>query len=160
MKPLQLPPLKGEEKLSLDTIEYGNGGAVQMQGRGVPNSQVDVYLNDQKVGTANVGENGQWAVEGGENVAPGQYKLRLDEHDPSSKRVGQLSLPFERMIPPKDIAGDFVTVQPGNSLWRIARRSYGSGVRYVEIYQANKDHIRNPNLIFPGQIFSVPAGKG
>ena len=47
-------------------------------------------------------------------------------------------------------------VQPGNSLWRLARRSYGEGLRYTDIYEANKDQIRNPDLIYPGQVFVLP----
>ncbi|MEL7488070.1 MAG: LysM peptidoglycan-binding domain-containing protein, partial [Pseudomonadota bacterium] len=47
-------------------------------------------------------------------------------------------------------------VQPGNSLWRIARRAYGSGFQYTVIYEANADQIRDPDLIYPGQIFEVP----
>ena len=44
-----------------------------------------------------------------------------------------------------------------NSLWRISRRVYGAGLRYSVIYQANRDRIRDPNLIYPGQIFVVPT---
>ena len=47
-------------------------------------------------------------------------------------------------------------IQPGNNLWRIASRVYGSGLRYTEIYQANADQIRDPNLIYPGQVFGLP----
>ncbi|WP_347313058.1 LysM peptidoglycan-binding domain-containing protein [Defluviimonas sp. SAOS-178_SWC] len=50
-----------------------------------------------------------------------------------------------------------VTVQPGFSLWRIARENYGEGILYVKVYEANKDQIRNPDLIYPGQIFTVPS---
>ena len=49
-----------------------------------------------------------------------------------------------------------VIVQPGNSLWRIARRLYGQGIRYTMIFVANQDQIRDPALIYPGQIFIVP----
>lgn len=49
-----------------------------------------------------------------------------------------------------------VTVQPGYSLWRIARENYGEGVLYVQVYEANRDKIRDPDLIYPGQIFTVP----
>ncbi|MGB3313128.1 MAG: LysM peptidoglycan-binding domain-containing protein [Albidovulum sp.] len=49
-----------------------------------------------------------------------------------------------------------VTVQPGFSLWRIARENYGDGVLYVKVFEANKDLIRNPDLIYPGQIFTIP----
>jgi nucleoid-associated protein YgaU len=50
-----------------------------------------------------------------------------------------------------------IVIQPGNSLWRISRVIYGRGVEYTVIYEANKDHIRDPNLIYPGQIFATPG---
>jgi nucleoid-associated protein YgaU len=50
-----------------------------------------------------------------------------------------------------------IVIQPGNSLWRISRVIYGRGVEYTTIYQANKDQIRNPDLIYPGQIFATPG---
>jgi nucleoid-associated protein YgaU len=49
-----------------------------------------------------------------------------------------------------------VTVQPGFSLWRIARENYGEGILYVKVFEANRDLIRDPDLIYPGQIFTVP----
>jgi nucleoid-associated protein YgaU len=47
-------------------------------------------------------------------------------------------------------------VSRGDSLWRISRVTYGSGLRYVVVYKANRDQIRNPNRIYPGQIFVLP----
>ncbi|MBB4001003.1 MAG: LysM peptidoglycan-binding domain-containing protein [Aurantimonas endophytica] len=49
-----------------------------------------------------------------------------------------------------------VIIRRGDSLWRISRETYGMGSRYVVIYLANGDQIRNPHLIYPGQVFSVP----
>lgn len=49
-----------------------------------------------------------------------------------------------------------VTVQPGFTLWRIARENFGSGIMYVQVYEANRDKIRDPDLIYPGQVFTVP----
>jgi nucleoid-associated protein YgaU len=49
------------------------------------------------------------------------------------------------------------TVARGDSLWRLSQNSYGAGTRYAVIYKANKEQIRNPNLIYPGQVFVVPA---
>ena len=49
------------------------------------------------------------------------------------------------------------TVSRGDSLWRISRITYGVGMRYAAIYKANREQIRNPNLIYPGQIFVVPT---
>ncbi|WP_245875314.1 LysM peptidoglycan-binding domain-containing protein [Tabrizicola aquatica] len=50
-----------------------------------------------------------------------------------------------------------VTVQPGFTLWGIAQERYGDGVMYVQVFEANRDKIRDPNLIYPGQVFSVPG---
>jgi nucleoid-associated protein YgaU len=50
-----------------------------------------------------------------------------------------------------------VIIQPGNNLWQISRVIYGRGVEYTVIYQANRDQIRNPNLIYPGQILTTPG---
>jgi nucleoid-associated protein YgaU len=52
-----------------------------------------------------------------------------------------------------------VIVQPGNSLWRLARRTYGNGLMFTVIYEANKGQITDPNLIYPGQIFELPVKK-
>ena len=49
------------------------------------------------------------------------------------------------------------TVSRGDSLWRLSQASYGAGVRYAIIYKANREQIRNPNMIYPGQVFVVPA---
>ncbi|MDO8882536.1 LysM peptidoglycan-binding domain-containing protein [Pseudotabrizicola sp.] len=50
-----------------------------------------------------------------------------------------------------------ITVQPGFTLWGIARENFGDGVLYVQVYEANRDKIRNPDLIYPGQVFTIPA---
>lgn len=49
-----------------------------------------------------------------------------------------------------------VTVQPGFTLWGIAQERYGDGVLYIQVFEANRDKIKNPDLIYPGQVFSVP----
>lgn len=51
------------------------------------------------------------------------------------------------------------TVSRGDSLWRISRLTYGAGIRYAVIYEANRQQIRDPDLIYPGQIFVLPTGQ-
>lgn len=49
------------------------------------------------------------------------------------------------------------TVVSGDTLWGIAERFYGSGTEYRRIASANSDQIKNPNLIYPGQVLTIPA---
>jgi nucleoid-associated protein YgaU len=52
-----------------------------------------------------------------------------------------------------------VTVQPGFTLWQIASERLGAGPRYVQVFEANKDQIRDPDLIYPGQVFTIPEAE-
>ncbi len=45
----------------------------------------------------------------------------------------------------------------GDSLWRISRVTYGAGEQYAIVYRANRDRIRDPNLIRPGQVLVLPT---
>lgn len=49
------------------------------------------------------------------------------------------------------------TVIKGDCLWNIAKKYYGNGRQYPKIFNANKDKIKNPNLIYPGQVLTIPA---
>src|SRR3546814_19876346 len=90
------------------------------------------------------------------------YEMRISDWSSdvccSDLVVARAETPFSRADPATLSARPGqVVVQPGNSLWRIARRIYGEGLRYTVIYQANQRQIRNPDLIYPGQVFSLPA---
>lgn len=62
----------------------------------------------------------------------------------------------EELSPKLQAVDGAVIIRRGDSLWRISRRVYGLGMRYSTIYLANQDQIRNPNRIWPGQVFKVP----
>ncbi|MDR6307749.1 LysM peptidoglycan-binding domain-containing protein [Pacificitalea manganoxidans] len=57
---------------------------------------------------------------------------------------------------PARVAVTAITVQPGYTLWGIASDRYGDGFSYVKIFEANGGQIRNPDLIYPGQVFDLP----
>jgi len=81
----------------------------------------------------------------------------VDAVDARGKVVARVETPFSRAVLAEALPDETsVVVQPGNSLWRIARRVYGKGIRYAVIYEANQDQIRDADLIYPGQIFKVP----
>jgi len=144
--------------LALDSVDYDDKGDLALSGRGKPNASVRVYLNNDFVGEAPVDAEGRWQAKPPENVDPGVYDLRVDQVV-EEKVVSRLELPFSRSGPITALKDEqLIIVQPGNSLWRIARRTLGAGLAYTVIYDANKNQIRDPDLIYPGQIFQVPKG--
>jgi nucleoid-associated protein YgaU len=60
---------------------------------------------------------------------------------------------------PEPVAPVTVTVQPGFTLWQIANEQLGAGPLYVQVFEANKDQIRDPDLIYPGQVFAIPKAE-
>ena len=86
---------------------------------------------------------------------PGNLELRLDQLAAGGRVAQRLAVPLARMAVEPAPGQDYV-VQHGNSLWRIARQAYGAGTRYVIIYSANPDQIRDPGRIYPGQVFKLP----
>jgi len=145
---------------AVDTIDYDEDGRLHISGRGKAKSIVQLYLNSEFIGRSPVDSNNGWRIKPVNSVAPGIYQLRADQTDVDGKVTARLSMPFARAepmtaesMPPEP----FVIVQPGNSLWRLARRAYGSGFNYTVIFEANKDQVGDPDLIFPGQVLAVPT---
>ncbi|MFC3673920.1 Ig-like domain-containing protein [Ferrovibrio xuzhouensis] len=152
------PARKG---LALDAIEYDEKGNLILSGRAQPGATVQVYLNNEPIGVATADANGRWTLKPEKSVDPGIYSLRVDQVEQAGGKVAsRVEMPFSRARPEDiqfDAQGKSVVVQPGNSLWRLARHIYGEGLRYTDIYKANQTQIRDPDLIYPGQIFSVPG---
>jgi nucleoid-associated protein YgaU len=74
--------------------------------------------------------------------------------------LARTEVPFQREeLPAEAFAQQRIVVQPGNNLWRIARSTYGRGIRYTVIYRANKEQIADPNKIYPGQVFTLPTAQ-
>ncbi|MEW2913413.1 LysM peptidoglycan-binding domain-containing protein [Leisingera sp. JC11] len=157
------------KEVALDAISYNGTGGVELTGRARPQSRVRVYVDNQVVAELDAAEDGRW---NGllEDVAPGVYTLRLDEIETATgKVVSRLETPFKREAPevlPKperDAVPDqpaplvrAVTVQKGDTLWAISQEKYGSGFLYVRVFEANRGAIRDPDLIYPGQVFTIP----
>ncbi|OBY27585.1 LysM peptidoglycan-binding domain-containing protein [Leisingera sp. JC1] len=157
------------KEVALDAISYNGTGGVELSGRARPRARVRVYVDNQPVAELDAAESGQWNGRL-DDVAPGVYTLRLDEIEAATgKVVSRLETPFKREAPealpqPQREADPAqpvplvraVTVQKGDTLWAISQQKYGSGFLYVRLFEANKGAIRNPDLIYPGQVFTIP----
>jgi len=150
--------------LSMDVVDYDHAGRIQFGGRGAPGEALRVYLDNALLGETVASDDGFWTLAPNWNVASGLYNLRVDQISPDGQVVVRVELPFSRAESPPVIEDESATVmqksavvvQPGNSLWRLARRAYGYGIKYHVIYEANRSQIRNPDLIYPGQVFTLP----
>ena len=144
------------EKLTLDRIKYSENGTAILFGRARKDMNILVYLDNNFQTKTTPALDGGWKIDLG-IVKPGIYKLRIDETTNNGNVKFRIETPFKQEA--KDLLDKMftkaITVQPGNSLWRIARRIYGRGIMYIDIYKKNNHLIKDPNLIYPGQVFSL-----
>ncbi len=147
--------------VALDAITYSGEGEVALSGRGQGEAFVRVYLDNAPITTSRIAADGGWRSEL-PAVDTGVYTLRIDEVDAEGNVLSRVETPFRREAETVLSAAETaravraVTVQPGNTLWAISRKNYGEGLLYVRIFAANKDRIRNPDLIYPGQVIEIP----
>ncbi|MCJ9429014.1 LysM peptidoglycan-binding domain-containing protein [Kordiimonas marina] len=145
------------ESLSVDTIDYGDGGQPVIAGHSLPRVEVRVYMDGSYVGNSRADDQGRWQVTHDGAFKPGQHVLRVDQTISEGKVQLRIEQPFstgEPLDPTSAESGVFI--RPGNTLWQIARQLYGSGVRYTLIFRENSEQIKDPDLIYPGQIFRLP----
>jgi hypothetical protein len=158
-KVLQKPtPASQTFVLTVDVVDYDDSGQLIISGQAPTKAMVQLYLDSRFIGRNRADDAGAWTLNPEAPVAPGLYTLRADQVDADGKVLARVSLPFSRAAFLTAMGpGTFVVVQPGNSLWRLARRTYGDGFGYSVIYEANREQIKDPDLIFPGQVFALPA---
>ena len=154
------------DRVALDAITYDAEGGVQLAGRAPGDGMLQVYVDNRPVTTGPVGAKGDWRLTL-PDVDPGTYTLRIDELAADGTVASRVETPFRREAA-ADVAalqagegGRTITtrtVQPGNTLWAIARENFGDGFLYVRVFEANADQIRDPDLIYPGQVFVIPDG--
>ncbi len=237
------PALPPSKTVNLDTVDYDQTGNIVFGGRGPAGSKVQLYVDNNAYGLADINDKGTWSFAGASPLTVGPHALRADEIGGDGAVKSRIEMPFYReepakvatapltpatpeapkpaevataqeipapattaevaeaaapeapaaaaaeapaaaapaeaapaVEPPADepavvaaqvpaaadpavepaAAPTQVIIQPGNNLWKLSRQIYGKGMMYTVIYEANKDQIRKPELIYPGQIFLTP----
>lgn len=235
------PALPPSKTVNLDTVDYDQTGNIVFGGRGPAGSKVQLYVDNNAYGLADINDKGTWSFAGASPLTVGPHALRADEIGGDGAVKSRIEMPFYREEPakvatvpltpatpeaPKPVevataqeipapattsevaeapapevpaaaetpaaaapaeaapavepatdepavvaaqvpaaadpaaepaaAPTQVIIQPGNNLWKLSRQIYGKGMMYTVIYEANKDQIRKPDLIYPGQIFLTP----
>jgi nucleoid-associated protein YgaU len=158
----------------IGVVETQPNGAFYVAGQSGPGALVRLYLNDSYVGQGTSTAAGDYSFSVTRGLMPGQYRVRIDEVDPAGNKVLSRAEVVFDYTPPQTQATapsssrsgavevpeiKSITVNSGDSLWRISSKFYGEGIRYTVIYRANSGQIRDPNLIYPGQVFVVPNEK-
>ncbi|NBB96650.1 MAG: LysM peptidoglycan-binding domain-containing protein [Alphaproteobacteria bacterium] len=156
----RLPQAGGAQgSVVIDSVVYDREGEVVMGGRsGRALADIQIYLDNQPIIRTRADPDGAWQAQLA-GIDRGVYRLRVDELDAAAQVTSRAEIPFERVTP--ELARDAdgpraLIVQPGNTLWDMSEQKYGDGRRYMRIFDANRDQIRDPDLIYPGQVFVVP----
>lgn len=145
-----------------------------------PQNTVSVKANDIVLGVSPVTPEGRFLIQSQQPLAVGDYIIRADLLDSTGRVIGTARVPFRRVAgenlsavaTASDQQGQDLTdggtpeelqkvegsviIRRGDNLWTISKRTYGHGLRYTTIYLANRDQIKNPDLIWPGQVFVMP----
>ena len=143
----------------IDTVGYNAEGAVALGGRSTAaGAELQIYLDNQPILRTRPAEDGTWQAQL-DGIERGTYRLRVDELDAAAQVTSRAEIPFQRVTPEiaREASGpQALIVQPGNTLWAMSRDQFGEGARFMRIFDANRDQIRDPDLIFPGQVFVLP----
>lgn len=174
--------------VAITVVEAEDTGTLYASGTAAKDASVRLYLNETYLDTAQVGTEGKWSLKVVKGITPGTYNVRVDDVEAATGKVlsraevkfdfapkvaevaaapetPSASTPEPAATTVKDASAVVVaaietaTVVRGDSLWRISKKTYGSGFRYLVIHQANKEQIRNPDLIYPGQVFVLPKSQ-
>ncbi len=154
---LQGPNAPGSGSLKVEAVDYAGDGTFNVSGKADPGSTVQVYLDNEFVGRATADANGAWEVSPKTKATVGKHSVRADQMGVNDNVIARLEIPFNLDPAQANLGPGTVAVVYGNSLWRIARRTYGEGTSYTLIFEANKDLIKDADLIYPGQVFNLPA---
>ena len=145
----------------LDFVNYSLPDNVILSGRTLPRNNVRLTVRDKIIEEVEADDDGKWKMI--LKISNYQNQNISIETNINGEEVvlSYSSSELNKKLKNKVISlntNQFV-VEQGNSLWRIARKTLGGGIFYTEIYKNNFQKIKNPDLIFPGQVFNIPTNK-
>ena len=141
--------------MSIDYVNYLPNLDILISGQMIPNKRIEFFVDNEIIGNVTSDDFGSWNF---------TYNLKSYNEDFEVLAVSiienkevTLTIPLSYTeFSSIELDKRKFVVQPGNSLWRIARKTLGGGIFYTEIFKSNYAKISDPNLIFPGQVFIIP----
>ena len=152
--------IKSNQKIfNVKTIFFNENGFVSIQGEVNFGKKIELYINKTIMEIIKI-ENLKWQYNSDKIFDYGLHDLLVVLKSDKDEILDKITLPFMRVeMPYNDVPENFILIKPGDMLWTIAYRLYGDPFKYIQIFEENKDQITNPDLIFPGQLFSIPPEK-
>lgn len=161
VKVLQMPQSEHVESVvDIKAVNYTKDAFV-IQGIAQQSGRINLYMDNSFLGNVWVDKKGPWVKKLPRKLENGRkYIIRADKIDTLGNVIGRTEVPFQIEKGLDVDKTKRVRIVKGDNLWNIAKHLYGSGFAYVTIYQANKNQIKDPDLIYPNQVFVVPAKAG
>lgn len=156
-KVLKAPKGQDIGALRVEKIDYSEKD-IRVEGRADKGSTVNIYLNGKLIGKATAGSSGSWSMGAGAALSDARQTLRADQLRADGKVARRVEYKFAPVLVEGE--GSMTVVKKGDCLWNLAVKEYGRGASYVVIFEANKSQIRNPDLIYVGQVVSIPKKDG
>jgi nucleoid-associated protein YgaU len=160
------------------TVDYVDDGAgtITLSGVADPGAKVSIYSDNTLIADARAERDGSWRIVVQKKLGMGQHSFRAEQAASGDGAPAQTAMVTVERVEPKPEPAQPVSTKPaavaaaekkespgtyiirqGDTLWAIAKRYFGSGLRYTSIFQDNRKVIRNPNLIHPKQELNVPS---
>ena len=154
--------LLGQEDIfiQIGSLSWRDDTTLAVHGVASGGARVTGEIGNVALISADLPETGRWTVlaDGNPFAAGPNQNLTIRLLDDEGDALATTSLMISQDQLRSGLDGSLmVVVHKGDALWRIAYRSYGRGVRYVDIFKRNQDKINDPDLIYPNQIFAVPG---
>lgn len=147
-----LPP-----QIIIRSVQALNPNYISVGGKARGGDSVTLTVDGKAAAPVNVDTRGMYSA--GQVIAAKANKINLTVSlaDASGAEVATARIRLSRGQIKESLGNkSLVVVQKGDALWRIAYQTYGKGIRYVDIYRQNTAQIKDPDLIYPDQIFLVP----
>jgi nucleoid-associated protein YgaU len=164
-------------------LSGAGSGTVTITGTSEPRAAIVLYYGKERVAEARADGSGNWRVQVAKTLGMGQHSFRAERAGAPAGTTVAAVISIERAEPQPapspsapevaargavpqvaltngqasgTVAKEIYTIRRGDTLWAIAKRYLGSGLRYTAIFQDNRGIISNPNLIHPQQEVSIP----
>lgn len=179
-------PLPAKPALVFRTVDYelaeNGAGTVTITGSSEPGARISIFYGGAPFAETRADRTGNWRVAVAKTLGMGEHSFRAERAGAAPGTTVAALISIERVEPkpeppapqvaasgpagqvaarsgtpgPVQGAKEVYTIRRGDTLWAIAKRHFGSGLRYTTIFQDNREKIANPNLIHPQQEVTIP----